>query len=176
ARALHLAARWATRRLIRARMEPGEVPGPRIRSTGEALVAPGAVPADPVMRALGYMVTRNLEVTDAAEATAASVRLLDAGVDGIKVHLQPPPAPHQPIPTTAIEAAAAPAHRAGKPVFVHPNSAADVLAAARAGVDVIAHTTPASGPWDETILSTMKQRRVALVPTLMVWKTLLRHE
>jgi imidazolonepropionase-like amidohydrolase len=174
--AFDLASQWTNTRVIRDRIEAGEVPGPRIRSTGEALVAPGAVPADPVIRALGYMVTRNLEVADVAQATAATVKLLDEGVDGIKVHLQPPPAPYQPIPTTAIEAAVAAAHRVGKPVFVHPNVAADVLAAARVGVDIIAHTTPASGQWDDTILSTMKERRVALIPTLMVWKTLLRHE
>jgi len=174
--AFDLASPWTNTRLIRDRIESGEVPGPRIRSTGEALVAPGAVPADPVIRALGYMVTRNMEVSDAAQATAATVKLLDMGVDGIKVHLQPPPAPDSPISASAIEAAVAAAHRAGKPVFVHPNGAADVLAAARAGVDVIAHTTPTSGPWDDTIMSTMKDRRVALIPTLMVWKTLLRHE
>jgi imidazolonepropionase-like amidohydrolase len=174
--AFDLASQWTNTRLIRDRIEAGEVPGPRIRSTGEALVAPGAVPADPVIRALGYMVTRNLEVTDAAQATGAAVKLLEAGVDGIKVHLQPPPAPNSPIPQSAIEAVVAAAHRVGKPVFVHPNSAADVLAAARAGVDVIAHTTPSSGPWDEATVSAMKERRVALIPTLMVWKTLLRHE
>lgn len=174
--AFDLASQWTNTRLIRDRIEAGEVPGPRIRSTGEALVAPGAVPADPVIRALGYMVTRNMEVTDAAQATAASVKLLDAGVDGIKVHLQPPPAPNPPIPSGAIEAAVAAAHRAGKPVFVHPANAADVLAAARAGVDVIAHTTPTSASWDQATLSAMKERRVALIPTLMAWKTLLRHE
>ena len=101
---------------------------------------------------------------------------LDAGVDGIKVHLQPPAPPNVPIPVSALEAAVAAAHRAGKPVFVHPNAAADVTTAARAGVDVIAHTTPTSGPWDESIVSVMKGKRVALIPTLMGWKTLLRHE
>ena len=174
--AFDLASPWANTRQIRDRIESGEVRGPRIRSTGEALVAPGAVPADPVIRALGYLITRNVEVTDAAQATAATVKLLDTGVDGIKVHLQPPRAPNSPISVGAIEAAVAAAHRAGKPIFVHPNTAADVLSAVRAGVDVIAHTTPTSGPWDETILSAMKERRVALIPTLMAWKTLLRHE
>jgi imidazolonepropionase-like amidohydrolase len=171
-----LGSEWANTRQIRDRIEAGEVRGPRIRSTGEVLVARGAVPPDPVIRALGYMTVRNLEIADASQATEATVKQLDAGVDGIKVHLQPPPAPNPPIPPGAIEAAVAAAHRAGKPVFVHPNSPADVLAAARAGVDVIAHTTPASGRWDDTILSTMKERRVALIPTLMAWKTLLRHE
>jgi imidazolonepropionase-like amidohydrolase len=174
--AFDLGSAWANTRQIRDRVEAGEVRGPRIRSTGEVLVARGAVPPDAVIRALGYMTVRNLEIADTSQATEASVKQLVAGVDGIKVHLQPPPAPNPPIPLGAIEAAVAAAHRAGKPVFVHPNGAADVLAAARAGVDVIAHTTPTSGPWGDTILSAMKDRRVALIPTLMAWKTLLRHE
>lgn len=62
----------------------------------------------------------------------------------------------------------------GKPVFVHCNSAADVLAAIRGGADVVVHTTPMS-PWDETILAAMKDRRVALNPTLHVWKYQARH-
>jgi hypothetical protein len=67
------------------RIESGEVPGPRIRSTGEVLVAAGAMPLDTVIRALGYMTVRHSEITDAAQATAASRTLLDAGTDGIKV-------------------------------------------------------------------------------------------
>ena len=164
-----------TRRL-RDRIESGEVPGPRIRSTGEVLVASGAVPSDAVIRALGFMTVRNLEVSDTAQATAAARKLVDAGVDGIKVHLQPPPAPNPPLPVSAIEAAITEAHRAGKPVFVHPTNGSDVLVAIRAGVDVIAHTTPSSGPWDDTILTAMKERRVALTPTLAIWKDLLRHD
>jgi imidazolonepropionase-like amidohydrolase len=115
-------------------------------------------------------------ITDAAQAGAAARKLLDAGADGIKVHLQPPPPPNPPIPESAIEAAVHAAHAAGKPVFVHPNTSADVLAAVRAGVDVIAHTTPRSGPWDQTILTAMREARVALTPTLTVWRYLLRHE
>jgi len=57
------------------------------------------------------------------------------------------------------------AHRLGKPVFVHPNTGEDVLTAVRGGVDVIAHTTPQSGPWDETLLAAIKDHRVALIPT-----------
>jgi imidazolonepropionase-like amidohydrolase len=41
-----LASPWTNTRQIRDRIESGEVRGPRIRSTGEALVAPGAVPAE----------------------------------------------------------------------------------------------------------------------------------
>ena len=122
------------------------------------------------------MSARNFEIADAAQATEAAKTLLDTGSDGIKIHLQPPPAPNQPISESAIRAAVAEAHRAGRPVFIHPNSGADVLTAVRAGVDVIAHTTPSSGAWDGATLAGIKGRRVALTPTLTVWKALLRHD
>jgi imidazolonepropionase-like amidohydrolase len=134
------------------------------------------MPADNILAVLGDMPLRNLEVTSAEQAVEASQKLLEKGVDGIKVHLQPPPPPNPPFPANAIPAAVTQAHRAGKPVFVHPNSGADVLAAARAGVDVIAHTTPQSGPWDETILLAMKNAGVALTPTVTLWKSAMRHD
>jgi imidazolonepropionase-like amidohydrolase len=65
---------------------------------------------------------------------------------------------------------------AGKLVFVHPNSGADVLTAVRGRVDIVAHTTPHSGPWDETLLDEMQSRQVALTPTLTLWKHYARHD
>jgi imidazolonepropionase-like amidohydrolase len=164
-----------TRRL-RDRIESGEVPGPRVRSTGEALVAAGAGPSENVLRALGYMTWPNPEIRDGEQSTAASRKLLAAGADGIKVHLQPPPPPNPALLQDAIQAAVNEAHRAGKPVFGHPNTGPDVIAAVKAGVDVIAHTTPTSGAWNEAVVAAMKERRVALTPTLTVWKELLRHD
>ena len=61
-------------------------------------------------------------------------------------------------------------------MFVHPNSGADVLAALREGTDVIAHTTPRFGAWDEAILAAVKERRPCLTPTLSLWKYVLRHD
>jgi imidazolonepropionase-like amidohydrolase len=167
---------WENTLRIRKRIESGEVLGPRIRSTGEVLIAPGAMPADNILGILGDMPVRNLEVTSAAEAEQASKKLLEMGVDGIKVHLQPPPPPNPPFPRDGIEAAVRPAHEMKKPVFVHPNSGADVIAAIQAGVDVIAHTTPQSGPWGEALTREIKGRRVALTPTLTLWKSSLRHD
>jgi imidazolonepropionase-like amidohydrolase len=43
-------------------------------------------------------------------------------------------------------------------------------------VDVVAHTTPHSGPWDATTLTAMKEHRVALTPTLTLWKYYARHD
>ncbi len=160
---------WQNTRRIRDRIESGELPGPGIRSMGEVLIAPGAAPAASVLGILGYMTLRNPEIADAAQATEATRKLLDAGVDGIKVHLQ------SAIPESAIRAAVTEANRAGKPVFVHPSTRQDVLTAVRAGADVIAHTTPRS-PWNEETIAAMKGRRVALIPTLSLWKHLLRHD
>jgi imidazolonepropionase-like amidohydrolase len=162
-----------TRRL-RDRIDSGEVPGPKIRSTGEGLVPPGALPSDQVLAMMGVMKLPAPEIADAAQAAAAAKKLLDAGVDAIKIFASAPRG--APLPESVFQAAADEAHRASKPVFVHPNNAADVLAAVRGGVDIIAHTTPHSGPWDETLLAAMKKKGVALTPTLTLWKSYMRHD
>jgi imidazolonepropionase-like amidohydrolase len=165
---------WDNTRRLRDRIDSGEVPGPKIRSTGEGLVPPGALPSDQVLGVMGVMKLPAPEIADAAQAAAAARKLLDAGVDGIKIFASAPRS--APLPESVFQAAVGEAHRAGKPVFVHPNNAADVLAAVRGGVDVIAHTTPHSGPLDATLLSAMKERRVALTPTLTLWKYYMRHD
>ena len=171
-----IGSEWENTKRLRDRIDSGEVPGPRIRSTGEALLAPGAMPSERILSMLGFMTFPAPEIAEAEQAAAASRELLDQGVDGIKLHLQVPPPPNPPFPESAIPAAVDEAHRLGKPVFVHPNSDDDVMAALRGGVDIIAHTTPRSGPWDEAILLAMKKRRVALTPTLALWKSALRHD
>ncbi|MGI8741971.1 MAG: amidohydrolase family protein [Bryobacteraceae bacterium] len=170
-----LSSLWENTRRLRDRIESGEVPGPRIRSTGEGLLPPDpGLPPEAVLHIMGLMKTPLPEVADAAQAAAASRKLLDQGVDGIKLFASSPSKAS--LPESAMQAAANEAHRLGKPVFVHPNSGADVLAAVRGGVDIIAHTTPQSGPWDETILAAMQDRRVALTPTLTLWKYFMRHD
>jgi imidazolonepropionase-like amidohydrolase len=169
-----LSSPWANTRRLRERIESGEAAGPAIRSTGEGLDPPGAVPPDEVLGIMGVMKTPMPEVADAEQAAAAALRLLDQGVDGIKLFASSPRGAT--LPESVMAAAATEAHRAGKPVFVHPNSAADVAAAVRAGADIVAHTTPRSGPWSEDLISLMRARRVALTPTLTLWKYYLRHD
>ena len=171
-----IGSEWENTKRLRDRIDSGEVPGPRIRSTGEALLAPGAMPSARILSMLGFMTFPAPEIAEAEQAAAASRELLDQGVDGIKRHLQVPPSPNPPFPESSIPAAVGEAHRVGKPVFVHPNSDEDVMAALRGGVDIIAHTTPRSGPWDEAILLAMKKRHVALTPTLALWKSAVRHD
>ena len=165
---------WENTRRLRDRIDSGEVPGPTIRTTGEGLVPPGALPSDQVLGMMGVMKLPAPEIADAAQAAAAAKKLLDAGVDGIKIFASAPRS--APLPESMFRAAANEAHRAGKPAFVHPNNATDVLSAVRGGVDIVAHTTPHSGPWDETLLAAMKEHRVALTPTLTLWKYYARHD
>jgi imidazolonepropionase-like amidohydrolase len=161
-------------RKIGHRVESGEVSGPRIRSTGEGLVPPGAVPSDDVLRVMGVMAFPAPEVATPEQARSASRKLLDQGADGIKVFASAPRG--APLSGSVMGAAVKEAHAAGKPVFVHPNSGADVLAALEAGVDVIAHTTPHSGAWDATVLAAIRKSRAALIPTLTLWNRYLRHD
>ena len=165
---------WENTRCLRDRIDSSEVPGPKIRSTGEGLVPPGALPSDQVLGMMGVMKLPAPEIADAPQAAAAAKKLLDAGVDAIKIFASAPRG--APLPESVFQAAVNEAHRANKPVFVHPNNAADALAAVRGGVDIIAHTTPHSGPWDETLLAAMKEKRVALTPTLTLWKYYMRHD
>jgi imidazolonepropionase-like amidohydrolase len=163
-----LSSAWENTRRIRERIESGEVAGPRILTTGEGLVPPGAAPSEQVLHLMGVVNTPLPEVADAAQAKTAARKLLDAGVDGIKLFASTPRGAA--LPATTIEAAVAEAHGAGKPVFLHPNSSADVLTALRGGVDVIAHTTPHSGAWE------FAPGGAALTPTLTLWKFFARHD
>lgn len=163
-------------RIIRDRIESGEIPGPRIRSTGEILMPKGAVSSPELKDALGFMRSNYPEIADATDALAAAKKELDAGTDGVKMYAAAWFPPYTALPEDAIKAVVEEAHRRGKPVFAHPTRRDGLLAAVRGGVDVLAHTTPQSGPWDETVLATMKDRQVALIPTLKLWKYELRHD
>jgi imidazolonepropionase-like amidohydrolase len=157
-----LSSSFANTRIIRERTSL------HIRTTGEGLVPPGAVPPADVLRVMGVIDTPLPEITEAAQAAAHARRLIGQGVDGIKLFASTPRGVT--LPAGAIAAAADEAHRAGKPVFIHPNTVDDVVTALGEGADVIAHTTPRSGAWQ------VDPRGAALTPTLMLWKFFLRHD
>ena len=170
---------WENTRVIRDRIESGEVPGPRIRSTGDILYPKGAFRGSTpeILDVLGFMRPPQIrEIGDAEEALAASKKLLDAGTDGIKLYAATWFPPFVDLPESAVKAAAAEAHRRQKLVFAHPTKREALLTAVRGGVDILVHTTPQSGSWDETVLAAMKEKQVALIPTLKLWKYELRHD
>ena len=161
---------------LRERIESGEVRGPRIHTTGEVLYPKGSAPSDLILDVKGTMRVRLPEVADAAEALAVSRKLLDGGADGIKVYAATWAPPIVVLPEEAIRAAVEEAHRRGKLVFAHPSNREGLLTAVRAGVDVIVHTAPQAGPWDEAILAPMKKAGVAVIPTLKLWRHELKHD
>jgi imidazolonepropionase-like amidohydrolase len=177
---------WENTRQLRDRVESGEVAGPRIRATGPAMFPRGAA-ASPLMEiappatwaTLGFMPHEKIKlprVADATETAEIARKLLDDGVDGLKLYVVAPGRDGGTVPDSVIEALVKEGHSRGKPVFVHPSTTAGLLASVRAGVDVLAHTTPQSGPWNDSVLMEMSRARVALIPTLAFWRYQLRHE
>lgn len=167
---------WENTRRLRERIESGEISGPGILSTGEALIPKGGKPPEMIPEILGFTPYDVPEVANAAEARAAAVKLLDSGVDAIKLYARTFSQPIAALPETAIQAAVAEAHRRGKLAFAHPTNLEGLLASVNGGVDVIVHTTPQSGPWGPSVLAAMKKRGVSLIPTLQLWRYEIRHD
>jgi len=167
-----LGSPWKNTQSIRNRIESGEVPGPRIRSTGEMIL--GFEVPEKILKSAGVMdSTPEPAVTDSAKAHVASQSRLDAGADGLKFYAASPFSPAT-LPRDVIRVIVDEAHRRHKLVFVHPHNREGLMAAVEGGVDILAHTTPISGPWDEAVITAMQRKRVALIPTLKVWTALLR--
>lgn len=177
---------WDHTRQLRDRVESGEVAGPRIRATGPAMF-PKAAGASPQMElsppgvwaSLGFMPQETIRlsrVSETAEAVANVKRLLDLGADGIKLYVTFGGANGPSMSAGLIQAVVQEAHGRGKLVFVHPTTTEGLMTAVRAGVDVLAHTTPLSGPWNDEVLAAMSQARVALIPTLSFWRYQMRHD
>jgi imidazolonepropionase-like amidohydrolase len=177
---------WENTRQLRERVESGDVSGPRIRATGPAMFPKGtettpyleiAPPA--TWATMGFMPHDRIllpRVAEPVETADIARKLLDAGADGLKMYVAFPGRLGGVVPDSVIEALVKEGHSRGKPVFVHPTTTDGLMASVRAGVDVLAHTTPQSGPWSDTVLSAMSKARVALIPTLSFWRYQVRHE
>jgi len=169
-------SQWENTRRLRDRIESGEIPGPRIHSTGEPLFPKGGAPPGHILDVLGTMRIEFPEVADAAEARAAARKNLDAGADGIKLYAATWAPPVVVLPEGAIAAAVEEAHLRGKLAFAHPSNREGLLAAVRGRVDVLVHTAPAAGEWDEGVVAAMRTAGIALIPTLKLWRYELRHD
>jgi imidazolonepropionase-like amidohydrolase len=170
---------WQNTRKIRDRIDSGEVAGPRVYSTGEAIFPKGVETTTTGWAALGFIPLEGFQisrVSEPEEADAAARRLLDAGADAIKFYAATPGRSGVDLPEAAIKAGVQVAHSRGKLVFSHPTNAAGLMASVKGGVDVLTHTTPQSGAWDATTVAAMKQAGVALIPTLKLWRYEFRHE
>jgi imidazolonepropionase-like amidohydrolase len=163
---------------LRARVESGEIPGPRILTAGWALFPPSGIPIylDHLPR---EFVERLPQPPDAKAAVRVVSENLDAGADGTKLFLATPQARGtlKRMPAEVARAAAAETHRRGKPVFAHPTDIEGVRDAMAAKVDILAHSTlGAQALWPEAFLREVVASRVTLIPTLKLLGYELRKE
>lgn len=152
---------------LRARIEKGEVRGPRILTAGEILFPPGGHPpaASP-----GGIERKMLEASTPEEAAAMATRKFDQGADALKLYMATWWQPRVHMPAPIAIAAAKVAHARGKLVLAHPTDRRGIDTALDAGVDIIVHTTPDSEVWDAALLARMNAQHVSIIPTLKLWR------
>jgi imidazolonepropionase-like amidohydrolase len=161
---------WANTSALRARIESGEVSGPRIFTAGEILWPEGALPPVEVWRQFGFMLGGAVEVASPEQARERARRQLAAGADAVKIYAATMVGRLFELPPEIISAAAAEAHRAGKLALGHPYNTHGLEALVRGGVDVLVHTAPNAGELSTSLVAEMRRRKIALIPTLKLMK------
>lgn len=153
---------------IRRRILAGELAGPTILASGIPLAPVGGTPI--YVREAGFELP---ELASTEQARAAVAAAAARGVHAIKIFSGSfmGPGRAQPVmPVEIVAAVVAEAHRRHLPVFAHPQNTEGVRAAVDGGVDVLLHTSPDGGPWPPGTAERIVARRIALVPTLKLWK------
>lgn len=154
---------------LRARIDAGEVRGPRILTTGEALWT------RPPVYVLDYFAANHITmpvVTTPDEATQLIDRHAAQGADGVKLFtgsMQARGAVDN-MSGELVRAAVTAADRLHQPVFAHPQNAEGVEAALAGGVDILAHTAPNAPAWSPEYAARVRDARLALIPTLTLFR------
>ncbi|WP_171161174.1 amidohydrolase family protein [Usitatibacter palustris] len=155
---------------MRARIERGEVVGPRILTTGIPFYPVNGIPW--YLRDLPPEILKmfNTPATP-AEARALVAKQVAEGADAVKLFTGSGMGQGKVLPMdTAIATAAADeAHKLGKPVFSHASNLAGLEVAIAARVDVIAHPLQDTDDWSPAVNARMRERGMAMVPTLTLF-------
>jgi len=139
-------------------------------------VPPGGNAPEIVTATMGWMPVALPEDGDPTEAERHAQRLLANGADAIKIFASAAPgAGGATVSEQALGAVVRRAHEANKPVFIHPNTYDDINRAVAAKVDVLAHTVPRAVLTAADLVAIVAAN-IALIPTLMLWEHLTRHE
>jgi imidazolonepropionase-like amidohydrolase len=158
---------------LRRRIESHEIPGPTILTAGVSFAPAGGSP-------YYILPARVPELARPEDAAALIENELAGGADIVKLFTGSWATPRSIvlIPLEVAKAAVEAGHRRGKLVFAHPSNNPGARVAIEAGVDVLAHTFPTSldgSPWDRALPAMMKERSVALIPTLKLFPYELRR-
>lgn len=156
-------------KIIRRRIQSGEVRGPRILTVGEPFWAKGGTP----IYVKGFLEANHINIPEVESNTQAAERVrqqIRDGADGIKIFAGSIERDSILImPLDLAKAIVAEAHRSGKPVFAHPSNQEGIEVALQSGVDILAHATPSGGPWSSALVQRLKAAHIALIPTLTLW-------
>ena len=150
---------------LKAAIDQGIVPGPRLSVATRAIVALGAYGPKGFEPGVGIPQGAE-EVSGVDQMVAAVRRQIAAGADWVKLYAdyrwRPGEESRATLSLAEIRAAVEAAHDAGRPVAVHATTAEGMRRAVAAGVDTIEHGyggTPA-------IFAAMAAKHIALCPTL----------
>ncbi len=152
---------------LRRRIESGELPGPLISLAGGGFVPVGGSPY--------YILPARLPELTSAPATVAMVNsVADAGAEGVKLFTSSWATRSSIVvmPLELVQAAVQTAHARGRFVIAHPSNSAGARVAIEGGVDILAHTFPSEldrRPWDPALPKMMRERGMALIPTLKLF-------
>lgn len=156
---------------LRARVEKGEIRGPRIRTVGLALFPPDGIPS--YIHDLPPRLLARLHQPRTAEEVRAAVRAnIAAGADGTKLflHTSPRQGVFKKMSAEVARAAVEETHARGKLVVAHPTTLEAIRLSLDVGVDVLVHTTLGEeSPWDESTLARMKATHMSVIPTFKLW-------
>ena len=156
---------------IRARIEKGELRGPRILTAGWPIYPVDGIPF--YLRGLPQSLLDQLQQPKTVAEARVDVREnLSRGADGTKLFVVTTPqlgTSREMLPQIA-RAAVKETHARGKLVLVHPTSIAGIRIAMKAGVDVIVHTTLGEQrPWDAALTREMVAKKISVIPTFKLW-------
>lgn len=162
----------------RRRIDAGELQGPLLLTVDAPFYPEHGTPVY-VRPFLAAQRVASAEVATPQAARERAQAQLRAGADGSKLFTGAIVGGAEgvlPMPLPIATAVAAATHAAGKPVFAHPSDLRGIEIALAAGVDVLAHTTPAAGAWPQGLAQRLVEHNVALVPTLALFELELRRE
>jgi len=157
---------------LRRRIESGEIAGPAIMTAGSGFAPEHGSP----YYILPLRLPELARVSDASKIDAE----LDRGADVVKLFTGSWARQDSIVvmPVEVVRAAVNAAHARGKLVLAHPSNSAGARAAIEGGVDVLAHTFPSEldrRPWDRALPGMMRERGMALIPTLKLFPYELRR-
>ncbi len=165
-------------RALRARIDRGEVIGPRLLTVDMPFFPANGTPIY-VRELWQQMKAPSAEVATPEQARMRAAAQIKAGADGVKLFtgaIVGGPQGVLPMSKDIASAIVTEAHAHGKPAFAHPTDKAGLDVAVDSGVDVLAHAAPESGEWSPAFVARLKADDVALVPTLTLFASELRRE